>query len=150
MKFLWKSNFVLNATKVVKINNPYPGSKKLVGFGFRFRIAIPNCKYIFFKVGYNEDADLSSGNLKFYDTPAPMDIMDDFFLIAQETEKRDTQVRKKEIFKKHTYLISYKQGPQLGAQLSKSFKIQNPIKTDDKHNTAFGRLCVRFSAQTAS
>ena len=50
--------------------------------------------HIFFKVGYNEDADLSSGNLKFYDTPAPMDIMDDFFLIAQETEKRDTQVSK--------------------------------------------------------
>ena len=64
-------------------------------------------------MGYNEDADLSSGNLKFYDTPAPMDIMDDFFLIAQETEKRDTQVREKWIFS----LRTYKQGPHRSSAL---------------------------------
>eukprot|EP00088_Acartia_fossae_P064642 TRINITY_DN7959_c2_g1_i2.p1 TRINITY_DN7959_c2_g1~~TRINITY_DN7959_c2_g1_i2.p1 ORF type:complete len:710 (-),score=131.14 TRINITY_DN7959_c2_g1_i2:81-2210(-) len=45
------------------------------------------------KAGYDQDNQISTGNLKYMQAPPSQDIMDDFFLIAQETEKRDTQIR---------------------------------------------------------
>jgi len=54
---------------------------------------IKNLKLKLAQVGYDEDPHLAAGNLKYFEPPAPQDIMDDFFLIAQETEKRDTQIR---------------------------------------------------------
>ncbi|XP_023342348.1 WD repeat-containing protein 91 [Eurytemora carolleeae] len=45
------------------------------------------------QAGYDEDLNLSSGNIKYFEAPPSQEIMDDFFLIAQEAGKTDNQVK---------------------------------------------------------